>query len=57
MEIINFLLGLLRLSPEMGFAIFGALFAVSEALSLIPALKSNSVFQLIYNSLKKLAGK
>lgn len=34
-----------------------ALLAVSEALALIPQLKSNSVFQLIKNSLKKLAGK
>lgn len=57
MEIINYLLGLLHLSPEMGVAIFGALFAVSEALALVPFLKSNSVFQFIYNTLKKLAGK
>ena len=33
--------------------ILGALFATSEALALIPALKSNSVFQLIFNILKK----
>jgi hypothetical protein len=31
-----------------------ALLAVSEALSLIPAVKSNSVFQLIYNGIKKV---
>ena len=37
--------------------ILGALFAVSEALALIPAIKSNSVFTLVWNVLKKLAGK
>jgi hypothetical protein len=31
--------------------------AISEALSLIPAIKSNGIFQLIYNLLKSLAGK
>ena len=30
----------------------GALLAVSEALALIPSLKSNSVFQLIVNTFK-----
>jgi len=30
------------------------LFGISEALALIPAVKSNSVFQLIYNTLKSL---
>jgi len=33
------------------------LLAISEALTLIPALKSNSVLQLIFNILKFLAGK
>lgn len=37
--------------------ILGALLAVSEALALIPSLKSNSIFQLIGNVLKKLSGK
>jgi hypothetical protein len=37
--------------------VVGALFAVSEALSLIPAVKSNGVFQFIFNLLKILAGK
>lgn len=37
--------------------IAAALFAVSEALALIPAIKANSVFQLIYNWLKGIAGK
>lgn len=37
--------------------ILGALFAVSEALSLIPAIKSNGVFQFVFNTIKKLAGK
>lgn len=34
--------------------VLAALLAVSEALSLIPAVKSNSVFQLIWNGLKKV---
>lgn len=33
--------------------ILGALLAVSECLALIPALKANSVFQLVVNILKK----
>lgn len=37
--------------------IVGFLFALSEILALIPSLKSNSVFTLIYNGLKKFAGK
>lgn len=37
--------------------ILAALLAVSEALALIPGLKSDSVFQLIVNILKTLAGK
>ncbi len=37
--------------------VIGALLAVSEALSLIPQLKSNGVLQLIVNLLKTLAGK
>ena len=34
--------------------ILAALHAVSEALSMIPALKSNGLFQLVYNMLKFL---
>lgn len=30
------------------------LFLLSEALALIPSVKSNSIFQLIFNQLKKL---
>ena len=37
--------------------ILGALFAVSEALSLIPQVKSNGVFQLVFNLLRALVGK
>lgn len=33
------------------------LFALSELLALIPSVKSNSVFQLIFNGIKKIAGK
>lgn len=34
-----------------------ALFAVSEALALIPSVKANSVFQLVYNTLKTIREK
>jgi len=37
--------------------IIAALLAVSEALALIPSLKSNGIFDLIKNSLKILSGK
>lgn len=37
--------------------IFGVLFGVSEALALIPAVKSNGIFQLIFKVLGTLAGK
>lgn len=37
--------------------ILAALLAVSEALGLIDGLKSNSIFQLVVNVLKALAGK
>lgn len=37
--------------------ILAALFAISEALALIPGIKSNSVFTLIFNLLKAALGK
>jgi hypothetical protein len=37
--------------------IFAALLAVSEALSLIPAVKSNGIFQLLFAVIQKLQGK
>lgn len=37
--------------------IIAFLFAASELLALIPSIKSNSVFTLAYNLLKKMAGK
>lgn len=33
--------------------IISFLFAASELLAVIPGIKSNSIFQLIYNTLKK----
>lgn len=38
---------------EHSAIILGALFALSEALSLVPGIKANGVFQLIYGWLKK----
>lgn len=37
--------------------IFGVLFGISEALSMIPAIKANGIFQLVFGLLAKLAGK
>lgn len=37
--------------------LLGALLAISEALALIPAIKSNSIVQLIISSIKKMLGK
>jgi len=34
-----------------------ALLAVSEALSLVPGIKSNGVFQLFWNILKAISGR
>jgi hypothetical protein len=36
--------------------IIGALLAISEALSLIPGVAANGVFQVLWNLLKILAG-
>lgn len=47
----------LGMSAEMIAAIFGVLFAISELLSLIPAIKANGVFQAIYSGLKWIGGK
>ena len=38
-------------------AILGALLALSEVLALIPSVKSNSIFQLLWNILKSAVGK
>ena len=37
-------------------ALLGALFTLSEVLAQIPAIKANSVFQLVYSTLKMLKG-
>ena len=36
--------------------IIGALLAISEALALIPAVKANGIFQMLWNILKITAG-
>ena len=38
----------------IALAIVAALLAVSEALSLIPGIKANGIFQAIYNTLKSV---
>lgn len=40
---------------ESSMIILGALLAVSEALSLIPQVKSNGIFQLIFNVIKSVS--
>jgi len=42
-------------SHESLALILGALLAISEALALIPGIKANSIFQLVFNVLKKAA--
>ena len=42
---------------ESATIILAALLAISEALSLIPQVKSNGIFQLVHNLLKSLAGR
>jgi hypothetical protein len=37
--------------------VLGFLLALSEVLALIPSIKANSVFQIIVNGIKKVAGK
>jgi hypothetical protein len=44
---------MINLITENWGIIAGALVAVSEALSLIPSIKSNGIIQLILNTLKK----
>ena len=45
------------LKGEKGVVILAALLAVSEALALIPWVKSNSILQAIFNGIKRLAGR
>lgn len=42
------------LTPDNIIILLGALFGLSEALSLIPAIKANGVFQLIGNIIRAL---
>lgn len=47
----------MELTQENVTLIFAALFAVSEVLSLIPAVKANGVMQFVFGVIKTLAGK
>lgn len=44
------------LTVETALLIVSVLWGISEALALIPQVKANSVFQLIYNGLSWLKG-
>ena len=45
------------LKSDAGTGIIVGLLAISEALAVIPAVQSNSVYQVIANLLRKLANK
>jgi hypothetical protein len=45
------------MTQENLLLVVGVLFGLSEALALIPQVKANSVFQLVFGVLKSLAGK
>ena len=45
------------MDPQTITIILGALLAMSEALSLIPTVKSNGIFQAIFNVIKTLTTK
>lgn len=47
----------IQFAVEHKAVILGFLFAASEALALVPSIKSSSVFQLVFNLVKKAAGK
>lgn len=54
MDIITLILTSLGIDNAVATAVFVALFSISEALSFIPSIKANGVFQAIYNILKKI---
>ena len=45
------------MDPTTWAVVTGALFAISEVLSLIPSIKANGVFQLFFEVIKKISGK
>lgn len=45
------------LTTENVTMFFVVLFGISESLAVIPSVKSNSVFQWVFNVLKTLSGK
>lgn len=57
MHIVQVVQGAWQFSVAHKAEIFGGLFGLSELLALIPWVKANAVFQLIFPWLKKEAGK
>ena len=45
------------MDPVTSLIILSAALVVSELLSLIPVVRANGIFQLIYNMIGKLAGR
>ena len=56
MDLIFTFLGITPDQHQMIILVLAGLFSFSEALAHIPAIKSNSVFQLIYSLLAKVTG-
>jgi len=44
------------MEPTTIIIIISAALAISEALSLVPGVRANGIFQLVFNMLKVLAG-
>ena len=55
-SILSLISVMVSIKPEIAI-VATALFAISEALSLIPKVKSNGVFQLVANIIRKVAKK
>lgn len=52
----KFMSALMSFFSSNSVVLLGAALAVSEALALIPSLKSNSILQLVINAIKSLEG-
>lgn len=44
-------------NPQNVAVVLGVLLSISEALSLIPSIKANGVFQLVFRIIRGLSGK
>lgn len=44
-------------NPQNLAVVLGVLLSISEALSLIPSIKANGIFQLVFRIIRGLSGK